>query len=549
MVSFINHSNIKKIFKIILSLKWSFIFFLLLLVTTHWFKLIHLYLELQNTCIILSCLFIFSRIKYLNFFLAFIISLILALEITYRYTSGVAISPILLDAFFTTNITYTSQVMLPYLLKSMVPFCFLLFLSIKCILEINQVNKSIYFILLAFLLIISLYGISRGYVGRHVNLKRFIPQVNPYIILKEDQLYLKRYPLLFGNLSYLMISLFSQENLELPKNRVNILNDKIDSSQQPMKVVIVIGESSTSQHYSLYGYPYTTTPELDNLYNNNELIFFKNVIAPIPSTDISLKLTLSFSDPVNLDHFFEYKNIIDMAKLAGYQTYWLSTTYEKGINASYSSLLAQSSDIFYESTMHPMLFAKDDLVLANVLKENLEFNKKQFIILHMQGSHVPYADRIDDYDTKNLNSTPEFLDYDASIFHTDRSLVKIIDALKQNNESFIFYYFSDHGEIVNIGHGIESDDISQYLIPLVVYQYKNNLNITSLINKYKSNNGYLNLSNTSYIISEILGFKVNPKLIEEAKQTGEYIITLHKEPVSNQKKSTFKLIKAQDYLK
>lgn len=62
-------------------------------------------------------------------------------------------------------------------------------------------------------------------------------------------------------------------------------------------LVLVIGESTTRQHMSLYGYTRPTTPKLEAL--RGQLTVFNEVFASRPYTIEALQQILTFADQEN----------------------------------------------------------------------------------------------------------------------------------------------------------------------------------------------------------------------------------------------------------
>lgn len=165
----------------------------------------------------------------------------------------------------------------------------------------------------------------------------------------------------------------------------------------------------------------------------------------------------------------------------------------------------------------------EDLVLLPIFRKYLEKGKKQFIVLHLEGSHIYYKDRYDEED-EQLITTKDNTDYDRTIHHTDIVVNNVISELIKLDDNVILFYFSDHGEIVNKGHGLKFSTDKQYRVPFIFYQNEHDpLKIKELIESYRSSNGYFNLMNTKYIITRFMGFQVSSSLIKQARLEGETV--------------------------
>lgn len=101
------------------------------------------------------------------------------------------------------------------------------------------------------------------------------------------------------------------------------LEDKSESLYE--KVFFVMGESSTASHYSLYGYDRPTTPFLDSLSSiENSPLKYYDAVAPACITTNAIRQILSFANPLNMDDFYKYKWITELANDVGYETIWIS---------------------------------------------------------------------------------------------------------------------------------------------------------------------------------------------------------------------------------
>lgn len=104
--------------------------------------------------------------------------------------------------------------------------------------------------------------------------------------------------------------------------------------------VIIVGESMRRDHMSLFGYPVSTTPFLDNAKGR----FYSNYISTAPNTFESLPRTLALSNGHNIAIG---DNIITTAKAAGLNTHWLSNQGMFGQFDTPVSKIAMFSDNHY----------------------------------------------------------------------------------------------------------------------------------------------------------------------------------------------------------
>ncbi|PXV63358.1 glucan phosphoethanolaminetransferase (alkaline phosphatase superfamily) [Dysgonomonas alginatilytica] len=298
-----------------------------------------------------------------------------------------------------------------------------------------------------------------------------------------------------------------------------------DSTAQVVeRIYLVIGESSFRGHYSLYGYDVETTPFLDSLKNNTDQLHYYNAISPAPLTRDAIRFSLSFGTPLDQDAFFTKKNIIELAKDQGYETVWISNQERVGSFDNYTGMLASSADKTFFQTKHELY--RNDLDLIKELDSYSKPSTKQFIILHLAGSHMPYEYRSDSIAEKAipLHNTVNVTKYDRTIHYTDRVLKEIYDYSIKNDKQSIIYYFSDHGESIGKGHGLINEGIEQFEIPLVVINNNTEIAIDSIVNQYMQPQlNVINNVNSVYILAEILGYKVSRNLIDAGLKEGRYI--------------------------
>lgn len=514
------------IWNFIKKIKWNLLTLILICYLINYLGKIFLIQQIANWSIILTAILITARIRYINLLIAILFSIVIGLETSYFVLFGERVSTTILSASVDTFINYTIKVSFIILLKSLPIIIIISILLINSCLEIKKLKIKNYLILTSIIFFVAIFCIF----NKLANFKENLVEEMLYNYAEDPlgnikYLYYKEYPIIFGDVFYLAADIYTIRNI---KN--NSYHDKWPDGivlpkqpDQPTKIIIVVGESSVSTHYSLYGYQYKTTPRLDGLNKNKEIIVIENAISPAPVTRESLRLTLSYATPHNAKNFFNYKNIVEMANMAGYQTLWISSTYENGPYAGYVGSIEKSSDLSYDISNHKLLKLQDDLSLPLVMDSLYKIGKKQFIILHMQGSHIPYQSHYDKEDIA-VDTDKEFAEYNRTIHHTDRVLAKIIKLVKKYNENTIVFYFSDHGEIVNRGHGIVIDNhAKQYQIPIIFYQQKNIVDIPAIIEKYRTDNGKYNNLNGHYVITELLGYKIQTKIIKQAKKEGLFI--------------------------
>lgn len=296
-----------------------------------------------------------------------------------------------------------------------------------------------------------------------------------------------------------------------------VLNDTIDA---PEKIFFIIGESSNRNHYSLYGYPIKTTPFLDSLnLTNCDLRFYKG-IAPATFTRDAVRIITTFATPSDKQPFFEEKNLIDLAREAGYETIWTSNQSKRALDGGYIGLISATAEVGYYPD-EPY----DDLNLANYIDSVYTPGKKQFFVMHLIGSHLTYYSRYDETDKSAIagNDNDHKVQYDRTIHHTDRVL-RIVYNIMQRDSSSVMCYMPDHSEIVGIGHGFMNEGTDQFDIPVITVN-RSRTPMDSIVGRYvEPGLRMVNTNSVIYIISEVMGYSIPEELTKKAVSEGQYVL-------------------------
>ena len=280
-------------------------------------------------------------------------------------------------------------------------------------------------------------------------------------------------------------------------------------------VVLVIGESSTRHHYSLYGYETKTTPFLDRISADNpNFIALTNAVAPSPLTRESLKRALTFATAEDVAPYKEWWNVVDMANQAGYYTAWLSNQAPVGAFDTVVGAIAHLSNE-HAFISHEVGGDKMDVELARRFAELVASKPtgKLFVVLHLIGSHYKYTARSEESDKEAMmalnSATPN---YDATIYHTDRMLRSVLETAESDSRSAALVYFSDHGEEVAGGaHGFPQLSKVQVDVPFIVW-YDMTYADSSRVNRIKKHKEDLYpMEDASYLIADMLGWSVNER--------------------------------------
>ena len=218
---------------------------------------------------------------------------------------------------------------------------------------------------------------------------------------------------------------------------------------RPSTIIMIIGESATRYYMSAYGYTeHDTTPWMRQMSQQPDFILFKHAYSTIQQTVGALERALTEKSQYNNLEFNQAITLLDLAKKAGYTTYWFSNQGFISTADTPISLVAKTADhsAWVEETLANTTEMKYDGELLQYLKK-VDPTKNNFIVLHISGSHDNYINRYPPEFTKwgTPNVYEPILDYDNSLAYTDQFLKDVYTYGNEHLNLQAMLYFSDHG--------------------------------------------------------------------------------------------------------
>ncbi|WP_426191727.1 phosphoethanolamine transferase [Massilia sp. DWR3-1-1] len=234
-----------------------------------------------------------------------------------------------------------------------------------------------------------------------------------------------------------------------------------DPALAPETVVLVLGESSRYDRWSLNGYARDTNPLLAQETN---LVPLKDVITAVSATRLSVPVIISRKRTRQSlkDGFYE-KSFITAYKEAGYKTFWLSNQISFGKYDTPVSVFAKEADVVdflnFGGFTNEANF--DEVLLPPFSRALADKAQKKLIVIHSLGSHWNYSQRypkrFDQWQPSLFGiDKPAYTDqqlkpqlnnsYDSSILYTDWFLAQLIARLKGGAQAAALLYVADHGQ-------------------------------------------------------------------------------------------------------
>lgn len=342
-------------------------------------------------------------------------------------------------------------------------------------------------------------------------------------------------------LGVILIS-FDQGRSSLP-----IHGHKTPSSLQDIKssplikhIIIVVGESESPLRMSAFGWRNPTTPLLDADIKRHKACIIKHAHAAAPATRWGVLPSISFWDPRDMNAAMTDKNLLELAQEQKMYTGFLSSVSEMNIYTSMSGYIAKHADSLFDkidnfyidpknifkhskSHSHFLDFTTDinspqDNILRQPLQSLLFHSSKekgQFYIVHLMGSHFPYAHRYEKQDKAALQNAT---DYERSIHYTDRFLEFLNTlAAKAWGDDYLIFYSSDHSENLSRSLHAMYNGQQQYLTPVVIYGHNAEewCNRADALREY---NSWFSTNMNKYLIAEMLGYRIDPKVLRTTQE-------------------------------
>jgi glucan phosphoethanolaminetransferase (alkaline phosphatase superfamily) len=238
------------------------------------------------------------------------------------------------------------------------------------------------------------------------------------------------------------------------------------ADETPQLIVMVIGESSRYDRWSLNGYARDTNPLLAKEAN---LVPLADVITSVSATRLSVPVIVSRKPATkSLQAGFSEKSFITAFKEAGYKTFWLSNQISFGKFDTPVSVFAKEADVVDFLNLGGFTeHSNFDEVLFGPLKHAIaDPAPRKLIVLHTLGSHWNYSQRypkqFDRWQPSLFGvDKPAYTDlriktqmnnsYDSAILYTDWFLDHVIGTLKEADQPASMLYVADHGQTLYDG--------------------------------------------------------------------------------------------------
>ncbi len=215
---------------------------------------------------------------------------------------------------------------------------------------------------------------------------------------------------------------------------------------EPMLVVLVIGETVRPDHMGVYGYERASTPWLQA--HRAEWLVYEDAASTAQWTAVAVPSI------VTRQQAGKTVNLLKVFREAGFQTAWFSNQNRAdfALAAELSNFPDGDADLYYR---------QDEAMLPLAAGYINQGARRQLLVLHMSGSHYPYdlAYRADarrfrptmseagvEMPPSATHRAAVVNSYDNTIVALDRFLERLILMLKAQERPVFVMYTADHGE-------------------------------------------------------------------------------------------------------
>ncbi len=260
---------------------------------------------------------------------------------------------------------------------------------------------------------------------------------------------------LSGAVRYARLMMQTQNLTVAPYGTDAAAGPRLAAATKPVVAVIIVGETSRAQNWSLGGYARDTNPELAA----RDITYFTDVSSCGTSTAVSVPCMFSGygRGDYSLEAALGRENLMDVLGHAGFQTLWLDNNTGSQHVAKRMGEVALS--VGTDPDICPTGECDDRILLQRLAAELPKITQNTVIVLHTIGSHGPSyylrysADRAPFQpacDTGELGkcTADEIVNaYDNTVAFTDWFLGQVIDRLAAETDIIpMMIYASDHGE-------------------------------------------------------------------------------------------------------
>lgn len=240
---------------------------------------------------------------------------------------------------------------------------------------------------------------------------------------------------------------FSKERTDRKDNMSKLL---LSHKPEAGVYVLVIGESQNRAHMQAYNYHRATTPWLDSMKNDKNMLLFTKAYSCHTHTVPTLLYALTAKNQYNNIAVKNAVSVLEVAEAAGFETVWLSN------QVKYSAWDTPVTSIASEANQQKWINStlgestNTDYFDGKLIEEleKIKITDKMLIVMHLMGNHGSYEQRypkaFEKYDGKNTIDK-----YDNSIIYNDYVMSQVYKRARKIPNFKGLVYCSDHADAID----------------------------------------------------------------------------------------------------
>jgi glucan phosphoethanolaminetransferase (alkaline phosphatase superfamily) len=256
--------------------------------------------------------------------------------------------------------------------------------------------------------------------------------------------------------------IISKKEFEPKKQYAEYSFEKSDAAA-PVNVIVIMGESVSRRHMSLFGYERETTPLLEKISREDKNFVYKEAFSSSIMTLISTNMFFNIQrEPDNVKHLLSRNtDMFMLAKKNGFRTVYFSAQAENlmtGLSANYVDFVTTKEDIIGKIKKQGEVYLIDHFKKN---KDQLLGGDKNFLVIHQRNIHSPYKhnyelqhDKFNRYSLENTTKTEYMINsYDNAMLYNDYFLAGLLETIREETKGTPTYVFfvSDHAEAMGEG--------------------------------------------------------------------------------------------------
>ena len=240
-----------------------------------------------------------------------------------------------------------------------------------------------------------------------------------------------------------------------------------DSTNTPLTIVYVLGESFIKHHSNIYGYELCTNPRMTSEIASGHMFAFTDVVSPGNVTTFVAKNSFCTNSISEKEYrWFDYPYFPMIFKSAGFDVsmYDNQFNYEMNSNSTFSLISflfnKKIQDLSYTDVCSNR-FEYDGELIDDFFKNHQLGKKDNLVLFHLMGQHFQASQRFphtpqflhftkdsikNDAPYMTVEKKQDIADYDNATYYNDFAIGKIIEKIRDKNA--VLVYFPDHGEEV-----------------------------------------------------------------------------------------------------